>query len=211
MLAPNKVLPLGYWREPGLLGRKLLWIGTAVAIVLGGLWQFYPVASTARNRLADIPLRGTGFQGLDVPLTDTERVVLGRVDLVNRRYQFGDRLLFVSAVDGTDDRHAVHDPRYCFQGAGWRLLSERPMPLPGGEGTRLELARGADRFETLYWFAEGSTRYSSFLRYWWRTTLRRLTLGKFGAEPLLVVVQDLDAQDHPAPLAPNDLITVLHL
>jgi hypothetical protein len=211
MLASNRYPAMQLAREPGLLSRKLLWIGAALAIICGAIWQFYPLGSPGRDRLAGIPLSGSGFRGWDVPLTATEQTVLGRVDLVNRRYWWGHRRLFVSVVDGSNDRHAVHDPRYCFQGAGWRLVAQRSLALPGGDGTLLRLGRGADQFQVLYWFSEGDRRYSSFPRYWWRATLRRLTLGRHGAEPLLVVVQDLDAGVQTPPLPAAALIESLRL
>jgi hypothetical protein len=194
-----------------LMSRKLLWIGAALAIGLGLVWQYYPLTSPGLDRMAQIPLSGATFQGKDVPLTETEKLVFGQVDMVNRRYLFGGRDLFVSVVDGTKDRHAVHDPRYCFQGAGWRLLSETPFAVPGGMGRRLKLARGQDRFETYFWFADGSGRYASFPRYWWQTTLRRFTLGKWGAEPVLVVVQDLYPARNGTALAVPELIQALRL
>ena len=42
-------------------------------------------------------------------------------------------------------------------------------------------------------------------------TLRRLTLGRLGTEPLLVVVQDLDADGSRAPIEPGKVIDSLHL
>lgn len=198
-------------REPSRLSRRLLWIGAALAIGCGMLWECYPLGSLARARLAEIPLSGPGFRGWNVALTPAEQTVLGRVDLINRGYWMGRRRLFISVVDGTKDRHAVHDPRYCFQGAGWTLTSENRVALPGGDGMRLTLRRADDRFDVLYWFADGAERYAAFPRYWWQTTLRRLSLGRLGSEPLLVVVQDLDADGTVAPVPARQVIDALKL
>jgi hypothetical protein len=50
------------------------------------------------------------------------------------------------------DRDALHDPRSCMVGAGWRIENDRVEPL-AGTGTRLRrctLAQGAQRFDVVY-------------------------------------------------------------
>lgn len=210
MLARNDPLVLADdARTHERTARSLLWLAGLVAAACGFLWQFGQRTDPARARLAAIPLTGENFYGQNIPLSPTEQRVLGRADLVNRRYRFGDRQLFVTVIDGAHDRHAVHDPQYCFQGAGWQVTGERGLVLPGGTGRALHLVRGTESFDALYWFCDGATRYASFPRYWWQTTLRRLTLGQLGSEPVLVVVQDLS--DLATPIDPAPLISTLHL
>jgi hypothetical protein len=40
----------------------------------------------------------------------------------------------------------------------------------------------------MFWFSDGSRRFPSMLEYWARTTLRRLTLGLTGEEPVAVMI-----------------------
>lgn len=168
--------------------RTALWAAIALAIVCGSLWAFYPLRG-ANHRLNAVPREGRGFTSTDVTLTPAELQVLGRVDLIHRKYQMGQHAFYATLIDGTKDRHAVHDPRYCFQGAGWTVLSEEKLPLPGGAAS-LVRARHAEReVQALFWFSDGARRYTSVLQYWWQTTLRRMTLGKFGGEPVLIVLQ----------------------
>ena len=165
-----------------------MWAVIAGAVICGTLWAFYPLPSAA-SRLAAVPSSGATFASRDVALTPSELQVLGRVNLLHRQYQLGPRQFYATVIDGTKDRHAVHDPRYCFQGAGWNVLSERKLMLPGGEANWVRAINGDREVQALFWFSDGSARYTSMLRYWWQTTLRRMTLGRSGAEPVLVVLQ----------------------
>lgn len=177
------------------LGRRrtLLWVAIGVAVLSGLLWAVYPLPDAAA-RLNAMPRTGATFASEDIALTPTELQVLGRVNLLHRRYQHGEAQFYATVIDGTKDRHAVHDPRYCFQGAGWKVLSERKVPLRGGEGHLVHAVNGQHEVQALFWFSDGTGRYTSLLRYWWQTTLRRMTLGRSGAEPVLVVLQSFGSQ-----------------
>ena len=172
------------------LGRRrlALWIAVAVAGLSGVLWAIYPLPDAA-ERLAAIPRSGADFTSQDVALTPVELQVLGRVNVVHRFYRLGATQFYATVIDGTKDCHAVHDPRYCFQGAGWKVLSERKLPLKGGEGHLVHAVNGQHEVQALFWFSDGAGRYTSLMRYWGQTTLRRMTLGRSGAEPVLVVLQ----------------------
>lgn len=168
--------------------RTALWVAIALAVACGTLWAVYPLRG-ANGRLDAVPRSGPGFSSADVTLNPAELQVLGRVDLIHRKYQLGQHAFYATLIDGTKDRHAVHDPRYCFQGAGWTVLAEEQLPLPGG-AARLVRAKHADReVQALFWFSDGARRYTSVLQYWWQTTLRRMSLGRLGGEPVLVVLQ----------------------
>lgn len=190
--------------------RALLWAGISIAVVCGALWSFYPLPD-ARQRLDVVPRTGAGITSRDIALTPTELLVLGRVDLLHRLYEVGGRSFYATVIDGTKDRHAVHDPRYCFQGAGWRLAAERKIALPGGEANWVHAVNGDRQVQALFWFSDGTTRYTSMARYWRQTTLRRMTLGRSGSEPVLVVLQSFgDAQPDWNAFAP-EVIAALRL
>lgn len=197
--------------DPGLRGRRLaLWIAVFVTVSCGAAWGLFPLAD-ARARLDQVPRVGAGFTGRDLTLTPTELQVLGRVDLIHRQYQIEGQEFYATLIDGTKDRHAVHDPRYCFQGAGWQVLGERRLPVPGGEVNWVQARHGERNVQALFWFSDGMTRYTSMPRYWWQTTLRRMTLGRSGPEPVLVVLQTFgDPQPDWPTLAP-EVIARLHL
>jgi Protein of unknown function (DUF3485) len=165
-----------------------LWATAAVAILGSVLWDLYPLPP-ATKRLDDIPKRGPGFFSRKVPLTPAERAVLGPVGIVHREYRWHDHDFYLSVIDGTRNRHAVHDPSYCFRGAGWNILSRKEIHLPGGKATWFRITRSGREAEAVFWFSDGLVRYPSVFTYWWETALRRLTLGHSGPEPVLVVLQ----------------------
>jgi hypothetical protein len=91
-------------------------------------------------------------------------------------------------VDGTRNRRAVHDPGFCFRGAGWKIESEQPFALPHGEGRLVRLSRASETAEAVYWYSDGLSAHADPRRYWLEATLRRLSLGRSGPEPVLVML-----------------------
>jgi hypothetical protein len=175
--------------------RLALWLATVVSVGCGLAWGLYPLPNAA-ERLAVVPLAQGSYVGEEVPLTEAEKRVFANVDVVHRRYEIaGARELYVTLIDGSKDRHAVHDPRYCFQGAGWRVLDEQRRPINGGEAHWIRAANEEGRAEAAFWFADGDRRYASLPRYLMNSVLRRMTFGKVGGKPVLVVVQALDGSE----------------
>lgn len=167
-----------------------LWVLLIGALLLGTLWQFYPLPN-AEKRLDKLPIQGPYFQGSMVPLIGPEEEIFKNVNVVKRIYDVGGQNIFVYLLDGTNDRHPIHDPTYCFRGAGWIVDSSTPFPLQKGEGMLYTISKGAQKKEALLWFTDGTRFYSSPWTYWWETTLRRLSLGASGEEPVLIVIQPL--------------------
>ncbi|GAB4461126.1 MAG: hypothetical protein OHK0029_25980 [Armatimonadaceae bacterium] len=79
-----------------------------------------------------IPTTVTGYQsqGDDV-LTDKVRAELASADVVSRTYlnANGQNISFI-LIGGTD-RTALHDPRSCLVGAGWKIQNDRLEMIPG--------------------------------------------------------------------------------
>lgn len=165
-----------------------LWAALVLSVFLSLAWEFYPLPD-ASGRLDLLTGSTVGFTGVDVPLTATEEEVFAGARLVKRMYRRGDVCFLLTVIDGTKDRHSVHDPVYCFRGAGWREVGETEIPMAGGRGKWLRLRKKDQEREVIYWFSDGTNRHASPVRYWCQTTLRRLTLGSLGEEPVLVVVQ----------------------
>lgn len=179
-------------------GRIWLWIWLGVAIALGVIWQFYPLPD-ASQRLHSLPLFGKGFIGRNVPLTDFEREAFKSVNLIKRLYRVGEQNLFITVLDGSRNRHVVHDPFYCFRGGGWELKSQQAIPLPDGQAMLLYMTKDEASQEAAYWFSDGHNHYDSPFRYWLQATLRRLTLGWSSPEPVLVIVQPVDGKSLDLP------------
>lgn len=168
--------------------RWFLGAGIAGAIGISVLWRFIPLDG-AEDRLARMPTKGPGFTSWHSPLKAEERKLLGHGMAARRIYQFGKKRYIVSVVDGTLNRHAVHDPMYCFAGAGYEVITDLPMKVEGGVARCLYISQGGKRSRIVYWFSNGETRHSSILAYWLNTTIRRITFGLSGPEPVLVIVQ----------------------
>lgn len=172
---------------PNLI-RLLLLAGVVVALLLGLAAEKH--ANTTRpSRLDHLPISGSGYAGRDLPLSKGEQSVFGDARVVKRLYRFGRFPFLLTAIDGSGYRHAVHDPTYCFRGMGWDINHRTPIPMEGGQATLLTLTRGHEKRRALYWFTNGATRHGSVTRYWFQTTLRRLTFGLAGPEPLFVILQ----------------------
>lgn len=172
--------------------KKILWIALGIAVVLGLIWQFFPLKN-AQERLARIPLSGDHFVGENVPLTDFEEKFFKNVNVLKRIYRIEGVYYFVTALDGTDNRHVVHDPYYCFTGSGWDIKSEKNIPIKNGFAKEIIITKGAQEKAALFWFSNGKEDFTSPMRYWWDATLRRFTLGWSGEEPVLIMIQPLDS------------------
>jgi len=173
--------------------KNFLWIALGVALILSLVWQFVPLRD-ASARLNALPLKGLGFQGRDLPLADVEISIYSPARVLKRIYQVGRQQVIVVAIDGSRNRHAIHDPTFCFRGAGWTIGASRDLPVPGGYVRVLSLTKDSRHIEAVYWLSDGQTRHASALEYWWQTTWRRLTLGHSGAEPILFVLQPVNRE-----------------
>ncbi|MBX3748947.1 MAG: exosortase-associated EpsI family protein [Opitutaceae bacterium] len=170
---------------------RLLWVAIGVALGLAGLWQFFPLAD-ASARLDRLPEKGLFFDSRPMPLSAAEREIFGAARVEKRLLRVRGRAYALTVVDGTRNRHAIHDPAYCFRGAGWEIRAGADIGLPHGETRAVSLRQGAREAEALYWFSDGRQAFASATRYWLLTTLRRLTLGRSGAEPVLVILIPVD-------------------
>ena len=166
-------------------------LGSATLLTIA--WSAFPLAD-AQDRLSALPGSGLGFASVEIPLTGEESSVLGHVRVIKRLYQVRDQRFVLTVIDGAADRHAVHDPLYCFRGAGWQVLSREPFTVPGGAAALLKLSKENENREALFWITDDQTRHAELLRYWWQTTLRRLTFGHSSAEPVLVIAQPFQAE-----------------
>jgi hypothetical protein len=173
--------------------RKAFWIGIGAIAALAVAWDFIPLTD-ASARLKLLPTQGLGFASRELPLSDAERQVFGKASLIKRVYQVGSDRIILQIVDGTRDRHAVHDPLYCFRGSGWTVTQQRDRPIPGGTSRHLILSRNGTTAEAIFWLSDGRERHSSPSRYWYQTALRRLTLGRSGSEPVLIILQPWPGQ-----------------
>lgn len=169
--------------KQALIGLLLLF-----CIALGFLWEWVELPD-ALPRFEKLPLVGEHYIGENLPLLDWEKTFFHKVNVLKRYYRVGDQQAFITALDGTHNRHVVHDPYYCFKGSGWELKGRRPITINGGQARILNLEKQGETREVLYWFSDGHIRHASIVRYLWQATLRKFTFGHSGPEPLLIMVQ----------------------
>lgn len=168
--------------------RKFLW-GALLIAVLGSVILGLLPRTRPASRLAQLPTRGLGFAGRDLPLSEAEATVFQRAAVVKRLYQVGDSRFVLLAVDGEGDRHAIHDPLYCFRGAGWTVTSETATTIPGGQSKIVRLTKGPQTAEALYWITDGEHRHASALKAWWQSATARLSAHPARHTPVLVLLQ----------------------
>ncbi len=167
-----------------------IWSLLVVAMALMALWQYYPL-DPATDRLDRLPLNGLGFKGENIKLDATEAEVFGKAKVLKRIYRAGGITILLTVIDGTKNRHAIHDPSYCIRGGGWSVVSRSPFTEQGQSAEILTVRKKAEETTILYWYATAGRRHASPLRYWMDTSLRRLLLGASGPEPVLVHLQPL--------------------
>ena len=168
--------------------RNCLWLGLAAMVALSLLWDRFP-ARPGEKRLGNLPLDGLGFASRDLPLNEIEIQVYRHAETVKRLYQAGTQQFILTAIDGSRNRHAVHDPLYCFRGGGWHVAGEQILAVPGGEARLLHLTRADRQTEVVFWFTNSRERHASAWHAWWLSLLHRLTLGQYGCETALVLLQ----------------------
>jgi len=188
--------------------QKILLGGLLAAVVLALAWDLVPLPD-AQNRVARLAPAGLGYTSREVPLNETEKSIFGAAQVLKRIYRVGRENFIVVIIDGTRNRHAVHDPTYCFRGAGWSIAGERPFALPGGSGKIISLCKGNETREAVFWFSDGHERHAQVARCWWNTALRRLTFGASGPAPVLVLVQPMNGSHASWEQLPTQLPTLV--
>jgi hypothetical protein len=166
---------------------KILWTALAAAIVLATLWERFPLAD-ASARLNRLPRASLLVESRDMPMTPTEQANFTGTSVLKRLASAGHERVILTVVDGTRNRHAIHDPVFCFRGAGWEVDSMETVALEKGDARLLRLRQGKQTAEAVYWFTDGGRQFANPMQFWWETALRRLTFGASGAEPVLVIL-----------------------
>ena len=190
--------------------RLALGIAALLTLAAIGVWESVKLPDAAA-RFEAVPVSGLNFASRDLPLTAAERDIYGSARVLKRLYQVGRQRLALVVVDGSSNRHAVHDPLYCFRGAGWSVTASREWAVRGGTARVVTLSQGRAAAEAVYWFSDGDSRHASAPRYWWQTALRRLSLGRSGPEPVLVLVHNVEGDSGGLTAALDQLPGLLEL
>lgn len=149
------------FRQPSTLA--LLSLG------LGGLliWS-RPPASGAAKPLPPLPQVVGGWQGTAEPVDARSLAILETDDVVVMTYRRdAEPPVWVSRVAGFGGRAAYHPPELCLVGSDFEILEREAMGVEAGGSTRrvvrLLFSKGAERFESWYWFTAGGRMTPSYL------------------------------------------------
>ncbi|MEI7911817.1 MAG: hypothetical protein WCK77_19470 [Verrucomicrobiota bacterium] len=174
--------------------RPILWGALILTALIILVWPYLPIPSAA-GRLAAIPTASADFHSTPMELSAADRAFLGKAQAVEYLIEMrGGGRVILTVTDGTNNRHAVHDPSYCFAGAGWKVQTQNTVKVPSGDATWVALAKDATTAQALWFFDDGKHQFASPLEYWLATSMRRATLGRSGAEPVLVSLRSLPGE-----------------
>jgi EpsI family protein len=135
------------------------------AVLAGGLSRATEVAD-GRDRVITRPLEqlpmtiGDWSAHLLPALDEQSKRVLGADAYLNRRYTRDESKavdLFVAYYGNQRQGDAIHSPRNCLPGAGWRPVATSTIALPvdGGRNVtvnRYVIEKGRDRLVVFYWY-----------------------------------------------------------
>jgi hypothetical protein len=149
--------------------------------------SFIPLTD-ASARLNAFPLKGARYASREVPLDPAEIPVIGAARCIKRLCQTPTQRVLISIIDGTRNRHAMHDPEYCLRGSGWLSTARHSFAVPGGTACRLELKNDFLTSEAVFWFSDGESRHGSPAKVWLQSAARRLSFGQGGPAPVLILI-----------------------
>ena len=99
--------------------RRVLWCALILAALVTLVWPLLPLPAPP-NRFAAITTPSLDFQACPLDLSAHDQAFLGKAQAVQYLISLrGGGRVVLTAIDGTHNRHAVHDPSYCFAGACW--------------------------------------------------------------------------------------------
>lgn len=161
----------------------------AVTALIALVWPALPMLE-GPDRLAALPTTGTNFQSQMIDFSDKDKQFLGKARAVQRViHTRNSPPMMLSVIDGSGNRHAVHDPGYCLAGGGWIIRSEKQVALSSGVANWISMEKAGETREAMWFFDDGKSQFTSPFHYWWLTSLRRATRGLSGAEPVLVMLR----------------------
>ncbi len=130
-------------------------VGAALGTAM--VWKPAPPPRFAGIGGGTVPRTVAGYVGSDEPVAPEVRAALSSADIVSRLYGQGTDQVDFMLIGGTD-RTALHDPRSCLVGAGWKLEGDHTEALPGtavsARACRAVGLPGAPGYDIVYLYVE---------------------------------------------------------
>ncbi len=112
----------------------LLILLLVAAITTAFAWHPTPPARFTGLSSVPIPTTLGQYQSQDQAVDAVTKAALNSADIVSKRYSDNSGDIVDMTMIGGTDRNALHDPRSCLVGGGWKLDNDRVEQLPDGRG-----------------------------------------------------------------------------
>ena len=148
------------------------WIATLILLLATALYVVaHPPVNLAigRGALAACPVHFGPWNGTELSFEDAVVEQLKADDLLVRRYEKGDEVVWLCMVYHRQRRYGAHDPRICYESQGYVLEPERRIRIDDGSPAGLSINR----------FVAEKPRDRRVVYYWWTT--RGLSTADAGA------------------------------
>lgn len=124
--------------------------------------------------LNTLPIALAGVTGIERPLTEDERQVVGVSDYIFRIFQMDSLRAFsvyIGYYESQVTGKTIHSPRNCLPGAGWQIVESGNVQLArdGNAATvnRYIIANGNQQALVLYWYqGRGRVAHSEYAVKW---------------------------------------------
>lgn len=177
-------------------GKRVALAATTLAVAGASVvWSTHDL-SDANQRVTNLPTSGLGLRGGAVAIDEHTKVVFGRATAIRHWYDLGGDGILLTVVDGTHDRHAVHDPLVCLRGTGWAVVDQTTAPVAGGTAAVVTITKHGETRQVAWWYSDGASRWHDTSSTWWHHALRRLSLGASAPASVMVLVEPLGNRSH---------------
>jgi len=160
-------------------GRRLL----AALVLLGASallsWRLHgPRGAASSRRVAGLALEIEGDRGRDLLIDERRYELLETHDVLLRAYSVGGAEVVACVAVAGPDGKAVHPPRICYRGQGWKVEEREPASRELGGRRRtvseLVISRGVERQLVWAWYRVGGEETGSWWREQWLALVARV-------------------------------------
>ncbi len=131
-----------------------------------------PETTVAYEGLDHLPTALATWGGMEVPIPDDTRQVLGKGDFLQRIYRSPGEIapidVFVAYFPSQRVGVTIHSPKNCLPGAGWAPIENKRITIPVAgrllEANRYIVAKGESRQLVMYWYQAHGRSVAS--EYW---------------------------------------------
>jgi EpsI family protein len=148
----------------------------AAVLILGTAWLLHARETfeviPPHQPLAEFPAQIGSWSGVDVPIDNETREVLGSGEFLLRHYSGADAEpnidLFIAYFPSQRTGDTLHSPKNCLPGSGWSELSKDHTTLSLPDGTyfpanKYVIAKGSEHQLVLYWYlSQGQAQASEY-------------------------------------------------